>query len=216
MLIRPWDAPLDPDEWRTWLRTTAPFGQLVVNALDPDEAPIVLPAHVAIDGHTLLLHLAAPNPGWPHIERARRVRFAIVDDYAYLPSTWRGAAGSPAESGVPTSYYAAVQFTCVPHVVDDPEGKTAILRAQLAHAQPEGGHAAVAVDEPPYGPLLPGIRGLRLEIVEIVAKFKFDDHKPVEFRRRIAARLDARGQPHDGGAAQQVRRRMAARGGADA
>ncbi len=36
--------------------------------------------------------------------------------------------------------------------------KTALLRAQFAHIQPEGGHAPVGTDEPPYARMLAGIR----------------------------------------------------------
>ena len=127
MLIRDWDAPVDPEEWRTWLATSAPFGQLAVNAIDPDAAPIVLPTHVAIEGERLLVHLATPNPAWPHLERARRARFTVSGDDAYVPSTWRVVGETPREHGVPTSYYAAVQFTCSVEVVDDPDGKAEIL-----------------------------------------------------------------------------------------
>ena len=44
----------------------------------------------------------------------------MIGDYAYIPTYWRAKAGGPDEDGVPTSYYAAVQFVCRPTVVDDP------------------------------------------------------------------------------------------------
>ena len=80
MLIHRWDAAAAPDEWRSWLATTAPFGQLVVNNLERDEAPIVVPTHAALEGDLLLVHLARPNPAWPHIEAARRVKFVLSDN----------------------------------------------------------------------------------------------------------------------------------------
>jgi transcriptional regulator len=209
MLIHPWDAATAPDEWRAWLGTTAPFGQLVVNNADPAEAPVVVPTHAAIEGGSLLVHLARINPAWPHLEAARRVRFAVVGDDAYVPSTWRARAGGADENGVPTSYYAAVQFTCVPRIVDDAEAKAALLRDQMRHLQPEGGHAEIAVGVDPYGGMLGGIRGIELAIVEVAAKFKYDDHNPLDHRERVAARLERRGLPHDAGAAAQQRRRLA-------
>ena len=90
--------------------------------------------------------------------------------------------GGPDEDGVPTSYYAAVQFVCRPAVVDDPQGKAEILTAQLADFQPEGGHAAVAPGTAPYGRMLPGIRGVRLTVLRVDAKFKYDDANPVGHR----------------------------------
>jgi hypothetical protein len=60
------------------------------------------------------MHLARPNPVWPHLEAAAEVRLAVTGDYAYIPTYWRARAGGPDEDGVPTSYYAAVQFVCRP------------------------------------------------------------------------------------------------------
>jgi transcriptional regulator len=208
MLIHRWDAPATPDEWRSWLGTTAPFGQLVVNNLDRDEAPVVVPTHAVVDGDALLVHLARPNPVWPHIEAARKVRFVVAGDDAYVPSMWRAKADSR-ENGVPTSYYAAVQLVCIPRVIDEPDSKAALLRTQMRHLQPEGGHAEIGVGIEPYGGMLPGIRGLELVIEEVAAKFKYDDQKPAEHREQVARLLDERGLPHDAGAAAEQRRRLA-------
>jgi transcriptional regulator len=67
---------------------------------------------------------------------------------------------------------------CRPTLVDDPQGKADILTGQLAGFQPEGGHADMAVDTAPYGRMLPGVRGLRLAVLRVDAKFEFDDHNP--------------------------------------
>jgi transcriptional regulator len=145
---------------------------------------------------------------WPHLETASEVRLSVVGDYAYIPTSWRAKAGGPDEDGVPTSYYTAVQFVCRPTIVDDPEGKAEILAAQLADFQPEGGHAPVAVDAPPYGRMLPGIRGVRLAVLRVEAKFKYDDHNPVEHRERVSDHLEERGHGLDAAAAAQQRRRL--------
>jgi len=208
MLIHPWDAALDEQEWRDWLGAAAMFGQLAVNNTDPLEAPLVVPTHAVLDGDSVLIHLARPNPVWPHITAATKVLFTVIGDYAYIPSTWRAKAGGPDEDGVPTSYYATVQLTCAPTVLDDPEAKADLLRSQMSAIQPEGGHAEIGVGLQPYGRMLPGIRGLRLDIVAVAAKFKYDDHNPVDHRRRVSATLDERGSLHDPGAAAQQRRRL--------
>ena len=105
-----------------------------------------------------------------------------------------------------------MQFTCRPTIVDDPQGKVELLTAQLADFQPEGRHATVAVDEPPYGRMLPGIRGVRLAVLRVDAKFKYDDHKPVEHRERVIGNLEQRNHGLDVRAAAQQRRRLAAIG----
>src|SRR5580700_2323038 len=179
MLIHPWDAALDSAEWQDWLASTDRFGMLAVNNLDPARAPLVLPLHFTVAGGQLLIHLARPNPVWPHLEAAAEVRLAVTGDYAYIPTYWRAKAGGPDEDGVPTSYYAAVQFLCRPTVVDDPQGKAEI-------------HAAVAAGTAPYGRMLPGIRGVRLTVLRVDAKFKYDDANPVEHRQRVIGHLKQR------------------------
>lgn len=212
MFIQPWDAALGRAEWQQWLAGTDRFGVLAVNNLDPAQAPVVVPTHFSIRDDDLLVHLARPNPVWAHLEAAREVRLAVVGDYAYVPSYWRAKEGENPEQGVPTSYYSAVQFLCRPSVVDDPEEKAAILQTQLGDFQPEGGHAAMSADSAPYGRMLSGIRGLRLEVLRVDAKFKYDDHKPVGHRQRVSDHLDERGRGLDHNAAGQQRRRLDALG----
>ncbi|MCP9956357.1 FMN-binding negative transcriptional regulator [Streptomyces sudanensis] len=207
MFIQPWDAALDEAEWRTWIAEGHDFGTLSVNG-PPGRPPVAVPTHFVAGESDLLIHLARPNPVWEAIENDPNVLFTVFGDYAFVPGTWRAKAGTPPTDGVPTSYYAAVQFTCRAHVVDDPEAKAELLRRQMAHFQPDGDHAPVAADRPPYGRMLSGIRGLRLEVAEVRAKFKYDDHKPVEHRAAVADRLAARDRGLDVPTALQQRRRL--------
>ncbi|GAB2959358.1 FMN-binding negative transcriptional regulator [Streptomyces heilongjiangensis] len=200
MLIHPWDAPRDDSEWRLWL-AAHDFGQLAVSGL-PGEPPHVQPMHFSYDPDVgehgvALAHLARPNPLWPALEATPDVVLSVVDDYVYIPGPWQAPPDAPPEHGTPTSFYAAVQLRCTAHVVDDPAEKAALLNRQLAHFQPEGGSATAAADEAPYGRLLPGIRGLRLEVTSVRAKFKYAAHRPEPVQDRIVAGLSTRGGPHD-------------------
>lgn len=212
MFIQPWDAAVNEDEWREWLATTEHFGILAVNNVDPTSAPVMVPTHFSIRGNVILAHLARPNPAWPHLEAAHEVRLAVVSDYAFIPGYWRAPASGPEENGVPTSYYAAVQFSCRVTIVDDPAAKAEILAAQLQDFQSEGRHAGLEIDGEPYGRLLPGIRGLRLDVVRVDAKFKYDDAKPIQHRERVIEELEHRNRGFDSGAARQQRRRLGAIG----
>lgn len=211
MLIHPWDAALGEHEWREWFGRTDRFGMLVVNNSDAAHAPLVVPAHATLVGEDLLLHLARPNPVWSHVAAAEEVRFVVIGDYAFVPGHWRARDDRP-EDGVPTSYYSALQLVCRPTVVDDPEQKAEILRHQLEDQQPEGRHAEVSPEAAPYGRMLSGIRGLRLAVLRAEAKFKYDDHKPVAHRERVADHLEARDRGLDRQVAAQQRRRLDALG----
>ncbi|MCX5556027.1 FMN-binding negative transcriptional regulator [Streptomyces sp. NBC_00038] len=208
MLIHPWDAPRDEAEWQRWL-ATHDFGQLAVNGL-PGESPHVQPLHFAYDAERgeALTHLARPNPLWPALEANPVVLLSVVDDYAFIPGPWQAPPEAPPEHGTPTSFYTAVQLRCTAHVVDDPEEKAELLNRQVGHFQPDGGSATAAVGKAPYGRLLSGIRGLRLEVTDVRAKFKYASHKPAEVQERIATGLAARGGPGDAAAREhQMRRR---------
>jgi len=207
VLIHPWDAALDDAEWQAWLAEGHDFGQLCVNGL-PGRPPLVVPTHFTRDGQDLLVHLARPNPVWEAIERDPNVVLAVVGDYAFVPGPWRAKAGSPPREGVPTSYYTAVQFLCRAHIVDDAQAKADLLNRQTAHFHPDGDHTPVEVGRPPHAKLLSAVRGLRLQVTEVRAKFKYDDHKPVEHRAAVADRLTERGRGLDAAAARQQRRRL--------
>ncbi|MEU0118058.1 FMN-binding negative transcriptional regulator [Streptomyces bobili] len=207
MLVHPWDAPRDDAEWQRWL-AVRDFGQLVVNGL-PGDPPWVQPLHFAYDADRgeAVTHLARPNPLWTALEADPQVVLSVVDDYAYVPGPWQAPPHAPPEHGTPTSLYAAVQLRCTAHLVDDPDDKAALLNRQMGHFQPEGGSARVAAGEVPYGPLLSGIRGIRLEVGGVRAKFKYAGHRPAETRERIAAGLAERGGPGDAAAREHLLRR---------
>jgi transcriptional regulator len=100
-----------------------------------------------------------------------------------------------------------VQATVRPRTVDDPDELAEILTAQLAHFQPEGGHAPV---EPsgPYGKQFGGIRGIVGTIEGVRAKFKYGGNKTVEHRLRIADALAERDRGADQAARAQLLRRI--------
>lgn len=207
MLVHPWDAA-DEGEWVSWLADGHDFGHLI--ASDPDgDWPVVVPTHFVYDDGRILIHLARPNPIWPVLERVPRAVLSVADDYAYVPTTWRASPGARPTDGVPTSYYAAVQLACTVELVDDPGGKAEILRRQLAHFQAEGDHGAVEAGEPPYGKMLSAIRGMRLTVAKVTAKFKYDDHKPPQMREHVAGLLAQRSRGRDEEASRQQLRRLA-------
>jgi len=202
VLIRRHDEPLSDAEWRLFL-AEHDFGELIAPGVGRD-LPIVVPAHFIYDGDkTVLLHLAKPNPVWDALAERPRALLSVFGAYTYIPGHW-----NQDEFGVPTSYYAAVQLACDAEVIDDPTQIAAVLERQLAHFQPEGKHAPVEPGDNPYGKLLGSIRGIRLSVTEVRAKFKFGANRTVEHREAVAAKLAERGGPLDVEARTNLMRRL--------
>ncbi len=207
MLIRRHDAAHTDDEWRSFL-ASRDFGELIASGRGRD-VPIVVPTHFIYDGErTIRLHLAVPNPVWEALIENPLALVAVYGDYTYIPTDWNAPPEGPVEYGIPTSYYAAVQAVVRCRAVDDPDELAAILRAQLGHFQPEGGHAEVDPREPGYGRHLGAIRGIVATIEDVRAKFKYGGNKSVEHRERIAERLGSRDRGLDRAARAQLLRRL--------
>lgn len=207
MLYRPSDVPFDDDEWRAFLREHD-FGQLIAAGVGRT-VPVIIPAHFIYDGEaTIRLHLARANPILAALAENPVAVMSVIAAYTYIPTDWNANQGQPVEYGIPTSYYAAVQLTGTCEVIEDHEELAALLERQLAHFQPEGGHAPVTPGETPYGAQLPSIRGIRMAISEVQAKFKFGGNKPIEHQQRIAEHLQERGGPLDHEARRHQLRRI--------
>jgi transcriptional regulator len=205
MLIHPWDRATE-DEWREVLRRHD-FGQLVVS--QPDGFPLVVPSHFVYDGAAeVWLHLARPNPVWRALAANPRVVLALTTDYSYIEAAWNADDGVPPEHGVPTSYYTAVQLRCHAEIVDDDAGKLQILRRQLRRLEPaDSSRVPPSTDIETDRRQLPGIRGLRLTITEVLAKMKYGGNKDADQRSRIASALAQRGGPLDAAAREHLLRR---------
>jgi transcriptional regulator len=203
MLVHPWDAAIEPDEWRDFVVSQG-FGQLIVSGRNRD-VPVVVPTQFLLDGDTVWLHLARPNPVWHAIEENPTVLLSVAGDWAYVPSAWKAIGDEDPSMGIPTTYYAAAQLRCEATVVDDDEGKLAILRRQLAATEPE----LPTADPSAHLRKLPGIRGLRLGIVEVAAKFKYGGNVDADHQHAAAERLAARGGPGDAAARAHLLRRAA-------
>jgi transcriptional regulator len=206
VLVHPWDSAED-DEWRAWL-ADRDFGQLIAGGRERD-LPVVVPTHFVFDGErTVWLHLARPNPVWEPLEEHPRALLTVIGDYTYIPAEWNANPGTPAERGVPTSYYATVQLACDVRVVDDPGEKAAILDRQLGHFEPGSGRLPVEAHEDPDRRQMPGIRGIELTVTGVRAKFKYGGNKEADHVHAIADRLEARGSRADLAARGHALRRL--------
>jgi transcriptional regulator len=209
MLVHPWDKARSDDEWRSWLAEGRDFGTLVVNGLDGG-CPDVVPVHFFMTGpEQIAVHLARANPVWPAIEQNNHVAFNLLDDYAFIPGPWRLPKDAEPDTGVPTSYYSAVVFEGKATIVADPDEKARLLAEQMRTYQPEGGYGEIAARQGPYARMLAGIQFAVIDIEDVRAKFKYDDHKDDALRATVSTHLDNRRQGLDGKARAQLDRRRA-------
>lgn len=199
MLIHPHDAATD-EEWRELL-TTRRFGEFVASGGAERPVPVIVPTHFVFDGDaTIRFHLAGPNPVWDALAESDRAVMSVVADVAYVPAAWN--------IGIPTSYYAAVQCIGRVTVFDEPADVADILGEQLATYQPEGGYEPMRLDYPLYAKRFGLIRGIRLDVDEVRAKFKYGGNRDPEHRLQIAERLAERDGPGDAAAREHLLRRM--------
>ncbi len=196
-MVHPWDAVTD-ERWRAWLADGHDFGTLIVAGRER-QVPVVVPTHFVFrpDPDTVLLHLARPNPVWAALAENPTVVLSVIGEYVYVPTSWNADPGTPPTDGVPTSYYTAVQLIGDAEVLDDPRRKAELLTEQLGHFQPEGGHAAVSASGSPYARSLPGIRGVRIAVTQVVAKMKYGGNKTPAHRVEITQHLAERAGPMD-------------------
>lgn len=201
MLVHPWDAPADEAETLEFVRAQG-FGHLI--APGRRDLPVVVPTQFVLeDGPVVWLHLARPNPLWRALDENPHVLLSVAGDWTYVPAAWKAIGDEDPELGIPTTYYAAAQLVGEATVIDDPGEVLEILRRQLAAFEPDGGAADPAVHERK----LPGIRGLRIAVREVVGKFKYGGNVDGAHRAAVAARLQARGGPGDAAAVQHLTRR---------
>ena len=208
MLIHRWDAALDEGEWRGFVKAQG-FGHLIAAGISLDY-PAVVPTQFAFlddsGRDTILMHLARPNPIWPAIEENPRVVMSVAGDWAFIPASWKAVGAEDPAYGIPTTYYAAVQLLGTAEVIDEPEAIAGLLRSQLRTLPTDAGQ----VDPSEHAAKLRTIRGLRIDVADVRAKFKYGGNVDADHRLAVAARLDTRGGPGDRAAADHVRRRLAA------
>lgn len=209
MLIHRWDAALSEEEWRDFVRAQG-FGHLVAGGRGRDY-PVVVPSQFALTtgeaGEDLvLMHLARPNPIWEALDENPHVVLSVAGDWAFIPASWKAIGDEDPAYGIPTTYYSAVQLLGTAVVVDDPEETAAILRRQLAALPLDEGQA----DPSEHGAKLRTIRGLRIMVRDVRAKFKYGGNVDAEHRLAVADRLLARDGPGDRPAERHLRRRLGA------
>jgi len=204
MYIAPVDNTLSEEEWRRFVLAQG-FGHLVAAGLNRD-LPVVVPTQFVLEGNEILMHLVARNPMIEAIAENPRVLMSVAGDWAYIPSAWKAIGDEDPLLGIPTTYYAAAQLAGTATVVDSIEGTAEILRKQLSSIQPD----FEVADPEVHAKRIPSIRGVRIAVDEVRAKFKYGGNVDVEHREAVVEHLLERKGPGDAAAAAHTLRRIEA------
>lgn len=197
MLIRPHDAATDEAQWRSFVSEQG-FGHLAVSGAG--DVPIVVPTQFVLRDDDVVLHLAKANPVFAALEATPRAVLSVAGDWAYIPGAWKVIGDEDPSLGIPTTYYGAVQLIGAVEIIDDAYELAGVLRQQLADVEPHGGLADPSVHRQKFG----AIRGLRIDIEDVRAKFKFGGNADAAHRAAVVEHLRSRGGPGDLAAASRV------------
>ena len=155
-------------------------------------------------GDHFLVHLIRRNPLFDAIRENDRVLLSVAGDWAFIPSSWKAIGTEDPRRGIPTTYYAAVQLQGTAEILEAPDDVASVLRSQLAHLQP----TEAVVDPLEHGTRLEAISGLRVQITDVRAKFKYGGNVDQAHRDAVLNHLQARNGPGDQAAAGHLRRRV--------
>ena len=157
------------------LMRSHPFASLISS--DDEGLPFVthLPLHLESGGETftLLGHCARPNPHWRYLQARPTAVVTFLGPHAYLsPQVY------PDLARVPSWNYLAVHCTVRARMVEDAEGKDALLKKLIGDHEPAYAKQWRAMDPELARKLLAGIVGFELEVLELQCKLKLNQHRP--------------------------------------
>ena len=199
MFIQPHDRVDDEVRWRAFLVGQG-FGHLVAAGV-ARALPVVVPTQYVVDGDAILIHVLAANPIVEALAENPRALLSVAGDWAFIPGAWKAIGDEDPRWGIPTTYYGAVQVAGACTIETRPEAIAELLRAQVAAIDPSGDY----VDPIEHGAKLRAIRGIRLEIEEVRAKFKYGGNVDQLHRDAVGERLLERKAPGDAAAVAHLR-----------
>jgi transcriptional regulator len=149
---------------------------------------------------TLVGHVARANPHWR--DAAGQTGLAIfAGPHVYVSPTWYES-----ENMVPTWNYTAVHVTGTMRIVEDEPGLAAIVGAMVRVYEQSMPTPWTFDDRTTYMQrMLSQIVGVRLEIARIEGKFKLNQNRTVEQRRKVVARLEGRDDENSTAVAEMMR-----------
>ena len=150
-------------------------------------------------GDEIELHFVQRDTTFEALQGNPRCTFLVSDFLAFTPHSFV----DPQDAGVATLHFRAVVYECEARFISSqPEDVAGALSRLLAHHEPDGEYAPLAVNER-YGPRLSTLGTARLSIVGTQAKFKVGPSDRT-VRQAVADQLRERAKPGDGRAADVI------------
>ena len=187
MLIRDVDCDEDPDRWRAFLVDQG-FGHFVA-AGRARAVPVVVPTQYVLTDDRDRVPPRRDESGVRRRSRRTRGRvMSVAGDWAFIPGAWKAIGDEDPARGIPTTYYAAVQVTGECTIQSRARSTSRRVLETAARAlDPDGEY----VDPSEHGARLRAIRGIRMTIEDVRAKYKYGGN--VDEAHRDGSRRAARG-----------------------
>jgi transcriptional regulator len=162
------------------LMRSHPFASLISN--DDNGLPYVthLPLHLEQRGEQLVLlgHVAKPNSHWRYLQARPTAVVTFLGPHAYLsPRVY------PDVARVPSWNYLAVHCTVQATLIEDPQGKDALLKTLIGDHEPSYAAQWRALPHEFQLKMLAGIVGFELKVSDFQCKLKLNQHRPEAYAR---------------------------------
>jgi len=127
-------------------------------------------------------HVAKPNPHWRYLQARPQVLVVFQGPHAYMsPKLY------PDLTRVPSWSYLAVHAYGEARLVEDPEGKDALLKRLIGIHEPEYAQQWRDLGMDYQLKMLGGIVGFAITVNKLESKFKLNQHRPEAHAAMYAA-----------------------------
>jgi len=118
-------------------------------------------------------HVAKPNPHWRYLQARPQVLVVFQGPHAYMsPKVY------PDLTRVPTWSYLAVHAYGEARLIEDPEGKDALLKRLIGIHEPGYAQQWRDLGQEFQLKMLGGIVGFAITVTKLESKFKLNQHRP--------------------------------------
>lgn len=176
------------------------FGFLGMTGGDGD--PSVIPLNFVYFRDAVYFHGSQIGEKMQNLRERDRVCFCVAREFAVIPSYFTDAKyACPA-----TAFFKSVLIRGKAVIVDDPAEKAEVFAALMRKLQPEGGYAAIDLNDEGYARKIRGTAIVKIPAEHVTAKFKFGQNMTADKRSAIERQLALRGREADEETVEQMRR----------